>query len=74
MTPMSQKRLLLVGATGMVGGYALRYALEKRRSWNCYCYRAPEARYFTSKAGKKFCILTSPTAPHSRKRFQVRTR
>jgi uncharacterized protein YbjT (DUF2867 family) len=28
MTPMSQKRLLLVGATGMVGGYALRYALE----------------------------------------------
>jgi uncharacterized protein YbjT (DUF2867 family) len=28
MTPMSQKRLVLVGATGMVGGYALRYALE----------------------------------------------
>jgi uncharacterized protein YbjT (DUF2867 family) len=28
MTPMSQKRLLLVGATGMVGGYALRYALQ----------------------------------------------
>jgi uncharacterized protein YbjT (DUF2867 family) len=28
MTPMSQNRLLLVGATGMVGGYALRYALE----------------------------------------------
>jgi uncharacterized protein YbjT (DUF2867 family) len=28
MTPSSQKRLLLVGATGMVGGYALRYALE----------------------------------------------
>ena len=28
MTQMSQKRLLLVGATGMVGGYALRYALE----------------------------------------------
>jgi putative NADH-flavin reductase len=27
MTPTSQKRLLLVGATGMVGGYALRYAL-----------------------------------------------
>ncbi|MGA2098655.1 MAG: hypothetical protein ABSH39_20360 [Candidatus Acidiferrum sp.] len=29
MTPTSQKRLLLVGATGMVGGYALRYALGK---------------------------------------------
>jgi len=29
MTPTSQKRLLLVGATGMVGGYALRYALQK---------------------------------------------
>jgi uncharacterized protein YbjT (DUF2867 family) len=28
MTPMSQKRLVIVGATGMVGGYALRYALE----------------------------------------------
>src|SRR5579863_3080226 len=27
MTPTSQKRLLLVGATGMVGRYALRYAL-----------------------------------------------
>ena len=28
MTPTSQKRLLIVGATGMVGGYALRYSLE----------------------------------------------
>jgi uncharacterized protein YbjT (DUF2867 family) len=28
MTPTSQKRLLLVGATGMVGGYAVRCALE----------------------------------------------
>lgn len=28
MTTTSQKRLALVGATGMVGGYALRYALE----------------------------------------------
>jgi len=28
MTPMSQRQLLLVGATGMVGGYALRYSLE----------------------------------------------
>jgi uncharacterized protein YbjT (DUF2867 family) len=28
MTPTSQKRLVLVGATGMVGGYALRYALQ----------------------------------------------
>ena len=28
MTPTSQRRLLLVGATGMVGGYALRYSLE----------------------------------------------
>jgi hypothetical protein len=29
MTPTSQKHLVLVGATGMVGGYALRYALQK---------------------------------------------
>lgn len=28
MTPISQKRLVLVGATGMVGGCALRYALD----------------------------------------------
>jgi uncharacterized protein YbjT (DUF2867 family) len=28
MTPNSERRLLLVGATGMVGGYALRYGLE----------------------------------------------
>jgi uncharacterized protein YbjT (DUF2867 family) len=28
MMPLSQKRLVLVGATGMVGGYALRYALQ----------------------------------------------
>jgi uncharacterized protein YbjT (DUF2867 family) len=28
MTPASQKHLVLVGATGMVGGYVLRYALE----------------------------------------------
>jgi uncharacterized protein YbjT (DUF2867 family) len=28
MTSTSQKRLVLVGATGMVGGYALRYALQ----------------------------------------------
>jgi uncharacterized protein YbjT (DUF2867 family) len=27
MTPANQKRLVLVGATGMVGGYAIRYAL-----------------------------------------------
>jgi uncharacterized protein YbjT (DUF2867 family) len=26
--PAGQKRLVIVGATGMVGGYALRYALE----------------------------------------------
>jgi len=25
---VTAKRLLIVGATGMVGGYALRYALE----------------------------------------------
>jgi len=28
VTPTSQKSLVLVGATGMVGGYALRYALD----------------------------------------------
>jgi len=28
MTSTTQKRLLIVGATGMVGGYALRYALD----------------------------------------------
>ena len=29
MTPVdAEKRLVIVGATGMVGGYALRYALD----------------------------------------------
>jgi uncharacterized protein YbjT (DUF2867 family) len=28
VTPMGQKSLVLIGATGMVGGYALRYALD----------------------------------------------
>ncbi len=28
MTPTTRKSLVLVGATGMVGGYALRYALD----------------------------------------------
>jgi uncharacterized protein YbjT (DUF2867 family) len=28
MAALNQKRLVIVGATGMVGGYALRYALE----------------------------------------------
>jgi len=28
MAPEKQKRLVIVGATGMVGGYALRYALD----------------------------------------------
>ena len=27
-TATNQKRLVIVGATGMVGGYALRYALD----------------------------------------------
>jgi uncharacterized protein YbjT (DUF2867 family) len=31
MTSPSQKRLVLLGATGMVGGYALRYALKNSR-------------------------------------------
>jgi len=30
ITTAGQKRLVIVGATGMVGGYALRYALENR--------------------------------------------
>jgi hypothetical protein len=32
MTPVDAwKRLVIVGATGMVGGYALRYALDHAR-------------------------------------------
>jgi uncharacterized protein YbjT (DUF2867 family) len=31
MTPISQKRIVLVGATGMVGGYALHYSLKNPR-------------------------------------------
>ena len=61
----SHKRLVIVGATGMVGGYALRCAL-----------RDPPVGSVTSigrrKLGishpswKKFCILTLRAALHSR--------
>jgi hypothetical protein len=64
--PTGQKRLVIVGATGMVGGYALRYALDH-----------PVVRSVTSigrrKVGishpswKRFCIRTSQTAPHLRR-------
>ncbi len=38
-----QKRLVIVGATGMVGGYALRYALEHPAVGTCDVNRAQEA-------------------------------
>ena len=37
-----QKRLVIVGATGMVGGYALRYALDHPARWTCDGDRAQE--------------------------------
>jgi len=43
----------------MVGGYALRYALEDD-SVKLSCYRATEAQHFTSEA-REVSTLTSPT-------------
>ena len=37
------KRLVIIGATGMVGGYALRYALEHRSRLEDKCWEGDPA-------------------------------
>ena len=39
-----QKRFVIVAATGMVGGYTLRYALEHPAVGTCDGYRAQKGR------------------------------
>ena len=70
---VGQKRLVIVGATGMVGGYALRYALDESCRRKRDGDRAQEARHLAPQAEQRFCIETSRTAPHSRRRSRVRT-
>ena len=69
----SQKRIVIVGATGMVGGYALRYALENSRCRKCDVHWAQEDSASRIPSSRRFCIETSRTAPHSRRRSWVKT-
>jgi N-acetyl-gamma-glutamylphosphate reductase len=71
--PAAGQNLVIVGASGMVGGYALRYALDH-----------PAVERVTAIGRKTLGIShpklmdvlheTSRTAPHSRRRSRVRTR
>ena len=45
---IAPKRLVIVGATGMVGGYALRYALNQAVRRRRHSDRAQDARYRAS--------------------------
>jgi thioester reductase-like protein len=73
MTPASQKRLVLVGATGMVGGYALRYALKNSAVESVTAIVRRKLGISNAKL-REVLHLTSPTTPPSRKHFQARTR
>ena len=46
----NQTRLVIVGATGMVGGYALRYMLDHPGIACVTVYRAQEARNLVPQA------------------------
>ena len=62
---LRQKRVVIVGATGMVGGHALRYALGPSRRRECDRYWAQEARCLERQVER---------GPSSRRRELVRTR
>jgi hypothetical protein len=50
IAPMAvQKNLVIVGATGMVGGNALRYALDHPTVETCDDHRAEKGRYLASR-------------------------
>jgi len=61
-----QKRLVVVGATGMVGGYALRCALDHPAVGRVTASAAGSLASRTQ-SWQRFCIETSRTAPLSRK-------
>jgi hypothetical protein len=62
---LRQKRVVIVGATGMVGGHALRYALGPSRRRECDRYWAQEARCLARQVER---------GPSSRLRELLRTR
>jgi hypothetical protein len=62
---LRQKRVVIVGATGMVGGHALRYALGPSRCRECDRYWAQEARCLARQVER---------GPSSRLRELLRTR
>ena len=67
-----QMRLLIVGATGMVGGYALRYALD-HPAVGCVTAIGRRAVGISHPSLRRSCTTTSRTAPHWRSRCQART-
>jgi len=70
---LAPKRLVIIGATGMVGGYALRYALDNPAVENVTTIGRKKLGIPHPKL-KRFCIKTSQTVPHSQIRFWARTR
>ncbi len=68
-TPMPSKmRLVIVGATGMVGGYVLRYALEHPASSRSRLLGGANLESLTPSSTRS-SIKISLTAPHLRSRF-----
>jgi hypothetical protein len=65
---VDQERLVIVGATGMVGGYALRCALKNPCRRKCDCYRAQEARHLAPQAdgGSRLRRLPRSALHHGR--------
>ena len=67
------KRLVIMGATGMVGGYALRYALDDLDVGTVTVIGRRTLGLSHAKQRKSF-IPISRTVPHSLKRSPVRMR
>jgi hypothetical protein len=67
-----QKNLVIVGATGMVGSCALRYALEHPAVGLVTTIGRRKVGISHSKL-KRFSIKTSPTVRHSRRCSRIST-
>jgi N-acetyl-gamma-glutamylphosphate reductase len=65
-------RLVIVGATGMAGGYALRYALN-HPAVGCMTAIGRGKLGISHPKLAEVCIETLRTAPLSREHFRVRT-
>ena len=70
---LAPKRLVIIGATGMVGGYALRYALDNPAVENVTTIGRKKLGIPHPKL-KRFCIKTSQTVPRAEMYSRVRMR